>query len=274
MEHQIPVSIIIATKNEQKNIVECLESVSFFSEIIVVDSYSSDNTSSLAKNFGAKVVDFSWNGKLPKKRQWIIQNVKPINKWIFFLDADERMTVELALEIQNFLLNESIDLYSAGRVTMRTYINGKPLKFGYKVRSIKLLRLSETNFPIVEDLDAPGMGEVEGHYQPLFIGKIFNLKQKLDHNDLDATSDWYHRHIRYAEWDAWIRNHPETWNQVNKSKTGISWLFHILPFRPITFFLYSYFLKLGFLDGRVGLRNTLNYSWYYWLANVFYSETR
>ena len=272
MEGQIPVSIIIATKNEQKNIVTCLESVSYFSEVIVVDSNSSDKTGLLAKEFGAKVENFSWNGTFPKKRQWIIENIETVNNWVFFLDADERMTVELALEIQNFLLNRNINSYSAGRITMRTYINGKPLKFGYKIRSIKLVRISETNFPIVNDLEAPGMGEIEGHYQPLFTGKVSNLKQKLDHNDLDASSDWYHRHIRYAEWDAWIRSHPETWNQVNKSKTGISWLFHVSPFRPFTFFLYSYFLKLGFLDGRAGLRNTLNYSWYYWLADVFYSE--
>ena len=95
----IPISVVIFTKNEETNIAQCINSVSNFSQIVVVDSNSSDSTGDIAKSLNVDFYSFNWNGKYPKKRQWSLENIYYKNDWIFFLDADERMTGELSKEL-------------------------------------------------------------------------------------------------------------------------------------------------------------------------------
>ena len=262
----IPISIIVATKNEERNIADCLSTLLGFKEIIVVDSNSSDATVGIAKELGAEIYSFSWNGSMPKKRQWILENVPISNDWIFFLDADERMTPELIAELADFVLREDVMKYSAGQVVMRAFYCGKVLKFGHKIRSIKLLKHRECSFEAIDDSLAPGLGEMEGHFQPTYQGRLHKMRNMLNHDDSDELSSWFTRHVNYARWDAWINSSVETRKIINGRKVGNANFFHNLPGRPITFFLYSYFWKLGFLDGLAGFRYTLSYSWYYWLC--------
>lgn len=266
-QKSIGITVVIATKNEEINIQDAISSVGNFSEVVVVDSNSKDKTAQLASDFGAKLINFEWNGQYPKKRQWILENVNIANSWIFFLDADERMTPELESELRAFLALSNVDQYSAGLIKLSAFIHGTKLKFGYKTKGLRLLRKNEVEFPIVDDLLAPGMGEIEGHYQPLIRGKIFRLKSTLDHNDSDSFSDWYLRHIRYAEWDAWVRRSSTAKAVVYRNKYGFAWIFHRMPLKPILFFVFSYFLKFGFLDGRRGFTYALNYAWFYWLTD-------
>src|SRR5215468_9856880 len=94
------LSILIPTLNERTNILDCLHSVQWADEIVVVDSGSTDDTCNLARSRGAKVVDFAWNGKLPKKKNWALENITWKNEWVLVLDADERITPELGREIR------------------------------------------------------------------------------------------------------------------------------------------------------------------------------
>ena len=98
---KIPITVIIASKNEERNIKNCIISAKNFSEIIVVDSNSEDSTAEIASSLGVNVINFSWNGKYPKKRQWILENVKTQNEWIFFLDGDERVPSNLEDELSD-----------------------------------------------------------------------------------------------------------------------------------------------------------------------------
>ena len=102
MKISLPVSAVIFTKNEESNIQQCIASLEGFSEIVVIDSVSTDSTKYLAKQAGAKVIDFVWNGKYPKKRQWCLDEVDYQNKWILFIDADERVPQSLKSELLAF----------------------------------------------------------------------------------------------------------------------------------------------------------------------------
>jgi glycosyltransferase involved in cell wall biosynthesis len=87
----IPVSVIIVTKNEEKRLGACLEALSLghFDDVWVVDSQSGDGTCAIAAQHGARVEDYVWNGKYPKKRGWCLEYLELAHDWVFFVDADE-----------------------------------------------------------------------------------------------------------------------------------------------------------------------------------------
>src|SRR6266700_5519787 len=109
------LSVLIPTFNERRNISDCLRSVDWADEIVVVDSGSTDGTPELALRAGARVVDFKWNGNLPKKKNWALDNVSWSNQWVLILDADERLTPELAGEIKELLHNPRADGFFINR---------------------------------------------------------------------------------------------------------------------------------------------------------------
>lgn len=267
----IPISVVIFTKNEERNIAQCINSVSNFSQIVVVDSNSSDSTEKIAKSLNVDFYSFNWNGKYPKKRQWSLENISYKNDWIFFLDADERMTAKLSEELMTFMRKSQYS-YSGGSIAIDYYFAGKRLKFGQKIRKIVLLHINNSKYPDVEDLGASGMGELEGHYQPLVNGKIRKFKSKIRHNDHDPIATWMTRHVNYAKWEAHLLLHPEVKSSVDRSKGRAASIFHKLPFRPLAFFFYSYFFKLGFLDGKVGFDYAFAKTWYYWLSTLIAEE--
>lgn len=271
---KIPITVIIATRNEERNIRDCIVSAKHFSETIVVDSKSEDATVQIAESLGIKVVNFSWNGKFPKKRQWILDNVETENDWIFFLDGDERITPNLESELKDLFASDFPKMYSAGQVKMEYFFAGQRIKFGYKIRSIKLMKKSHAYYPDIGDSGLLGMGEIEGHFQPQISGGVYKLRNFLQERDSDPISSWAIRHVNYAEWDASIRLDERLRKIVEKKKTSRSWIFHRLPFRPLNFFLYSYVFKLGFLDGRKGLDYAIGYAWFYWLSGVVLSEMK
>ena len=88
MNNNIPVTVIVSVKNEELNLPTCLEKLKDFSEVIVVDSMSTDKTPEIVKEFRFQLVNFKWNGKFPKKRNWTLENVNIKNDWVLFLDAD------------------------------------------------------------------------------------------------------------------------------------------------------------------------------------------
>src|SRR5271157_1647517 len=97
---KLPVSVIVAARNEEKNLPRCLEALCDVGEVYVVDSQSTDATPEIARSFGAKVVQFHYQGGWPKKRQWAMETLPLEYDWILLIDADEVLTPELAAEIQ------------------------------------------------------------------------------------------------------------------------------------------------------------------------------
>src|SRR5216684_1302539 len=100
---KIPVSVIIMTKNEERDLPKCLRSVADFAEVFVVDSSSTDCTCEIAREFGAHVVKFVWNRQYPKKKQWCLENLPTSYEWVLYVDADEEVGPVLAREIRSLV---------------------------------------------------------------------------------------------------------------------------------------------------------------------------
>lgn len=252
MNGKIPVSVLVMTRNEEKCIARCLTALRDFDEIVVVDSGSADATSALAADAGAQVVNFRWSGRYPKKRQWCLDNLSLRNGWILFVDADEIVTGELAQEIRGLGFN------AAGYFIDGLYVmDGKVLRHGLRNRKIALLNRRMMEFPVVDDLDLPGMGEIEGHYQPVlktgFEGeRIGCLKEPLLHYAYEGG--WHERHERYAAWECGM-NARNAWPaDPVPSRQALKRLFRALPGRGVAAFLHSYALKGGFFEGKQGFR--------------------
>ncbi len=253
---RIPVTAIVTTKNEEAVISRCLSALRDFDEIVVVDSGSVDKTVSIAKQWGARIVNFVWDGHYPKKRQWCLDRLDLRNDWVLFVDADEVITGDLAHEIALIFHfgPECAGYFIEGRYVWR----GKVLRHGLRNAKLALIDRRKIAFPKVKDLDMPGMGEMEGHYQPLLkdaycLDSLGRLSAPLLHYAAPSRESWDLRHERYAMWEAGMNargawpEDPVAWRQRLKL------LFRAMPMRPLAAFLHSYILRLGILDGREGL---------------------
>src|SRR5579863_7047819 len=105
----VPVSVIIAARNESKNLPRCLESLRSFGEVYVVDSQSEDATVEIARSYNAKVIQFFYKGGWPKKRQWALDNLPLAYDWVLLLDADEVLTAALVKEIRHVIAEAKVD---------------------------------------------------------------------------------------------------------------------------------------------------------------------
>src|SRR5579864_7612610 len=105
----LPVSVIVATRNEERNLPRCLESLLGAGEVYVIDSQSTDPTVEIADSYGAHVVQFHYQGGWPKKRQWAMDSLPLSHDWIFLVDADEALTAELASEIRSAIQDTDRD---------------------------------------------------------------------------------------------------------------------------------------------------------------------
>ncbi|NYF11669.1 glycosyltransferase involved in cell wall biosynthesis [Leifsonia sp. AK011] len=271
---KIPLTVVVLTKNEEAGIAKTLGNLREFEQVVVVDSNSDDRTVELANEAGVEVVNFTWNGEYPKKKQWAIENCKPRHNWILLLDADEYPSAELVDELRTLSPNLSASRNAAFDIHLSYRFAGKFLKFGHRVTKRSLLNPGRSAFPVVDDLGASGIREVEGHYQPVAEGPLGSLRGRLLHDDQDPVSSWFERHNRYSDWEAHLRLNEEARRDIASKRTAKGAFFDRVPFKPLVFFLYSYFGRLGFLDGRAGFDYTVALSMYYWQIGVKVREKR
>ena len=247
LHDKIPVTVIVTTLNEENNIARCLHSLARFDEVIVVDSGSEDDTREIARSLDAYVFSFVWNGQYPKKRQWCLDNLPLKHNRVFFVDADEEVTTAVANEIAD--LSWDADGYFVRGLYV---VNGKTLRFGMPNKKLCLFDRRKMIFPIVDDLDVSGMGEIEGHYQPVFkdgfSGILKTLKSSLLHHALDDPERYSSRHNDYALWRKGMTNREAYPQDPIASRNRIKKLFQMLPFQRTFFFLYYYIVRLGVLE--------------------------
>ncbi|WP_249336111.1 glycosyltransferase family 2 protein [Sinomonas gamaensis] len=260
---RIPVSVLVQTKNEEAGIGQCLQALASFGEVVVVDSNSTDRTAAIAQEHGARVVNFTWNRRYPKKKQWQLENVNVANNWVLMLDADERPSPELIDEIRT-RLSEWDATAVAVDIPLTYVFSGRHLVHGHRVVKRALLRPEHVRFPEVDDLEAPGIGEVEGHYQPTVTGTIAQATRSIIHDDVDPVRTWFDRHNRYSDWEAYLRTNPASHSSVSRLRSRQGQIFDRIPFKPIAFFVYSYFIKQGWRDGQAGFDYAFALSFYYW----------
>jgi len=261
----VPLSVIVPVKNEERNIVACLESVSFASEIWVVDSHSSDRTVELSRRFTEKVVQFDYSGSYPRKKNWALENLPFSHEWVLIIDADERVPSELAREIASAILsNGATDGY---------YVNRKLIFLGrwikhcgwYPSWNMRLFRHRLGRYERLETEDVENAGDVEVHEHVVLSGTPGYLKHDLLHEDFKSVYHFIDRHNRYSNWEARAYHHLATgvagssaikasfFGTPVERKRYIKRIWSKLPFRPLLRFFWMYLFKLGFLDGRPGL---------------------
>ena len=186
------ISIIILTFNEEKHITRCIESVIGFSdEILVVDSFSTDNTILIAEQLGAKVFQHSFVNQA-QQLNWFLETYNINSQWVLRLDADEIIMPELAatLEHQISLFNPNI---AGATINRRIYFQGQWIRHG-GIYPIPVLRLWKNKRAICEDR------WMDEHM--IVDGKIMNLKGDLSDINLNSLTWWVNKHNHYASREA------------------------------------------------------------------------
>lgn len=262
------ISVIILTKNEEEGLATTLRAVQDFDDVIVVDSSSEDRTVDIAREHGARVVNFTWNNRYPKKKQWSLDHAGAKNRWVLLLDADEYPSDALLAELRSLAPRLGSSPNGAYDIHLRYRFAGRLLKFGHVVTKRSLLHSGRARFPEIGDLEAPGIREVEGHYQPVSSSPISSLSGRIVHDDRDPVTSWFARHNRYSDWEAHLALDRELKRDVASKRTLKGRLFDSVPFKPLAFFTYAFLLRGGFLDGRAGFDYAVALSTYYWQIGV------
>jgi glycosyltransferase involved in cell wall biosynthesis len=243
--------------------------------VFVVDSQSRDRTTEIARETGATVVDFVWNGEYPKKKQWSLENLPFTYDWVLYLDADEEVSPALAEEIARCAA-EGFD--KRGYFIGLDYVFlGRRLKHGLRVYKLALFDRQHGRYPERDDLDVENMWEVEGHYQPVVAEPVGTLEARILHHDTEGLFHYFDRHNRYSDWEAAQRTRGEIARDNETQTTRRSRLkrvFARMPFRPAAIFLYSFIVARGFLDGRAGFHYAVSRSFYYWQIGLKMDELR
>lgn len=255
------ISILVLTKNEQQDLPGCLESVAWSDDIHVYDSNSTDKTVEIAESFGAKVTSRPFDN-WASHQNWGLQHIKFKHAWVFYIDADERMTPELATEVQS-IVNDAKDIV-AFRVQRRDFYLGTWLKH------------VQTS-PFYMRLFQPNKMRYERMVNPISIadGPVGKLKGYLDHFPFSkGVTHWIERHNSYSTFEARQiienrKNHAEfsfikafSAKDFHERRFNQKELFYRLPCRPLIKFLLLYVLKLGFLDGKAGFNYAILQSIY------------
>jgi len=219
------ISAVVLTKNEEKNIAGCLDSLKFCDELIVVDDNSKDATRKIARKFGAKIFVRDMNKDFAGQSNFGMKMAKC--EWIIFLDADERISKDLANEIKERINDAKSDAFIVKRLD---FIWGRWLTHG-EVGSFKNFRVVKKN-----------IGFWERRVHPKFIlnkgARIGYLKNPIKHYPHQNLSDFLQSLDRWSSWHA----------LANKEEGKKSSSVKIILF-PLAHFFKNYLLKLGLLDG-------------------------
>lgn len=257
---KLPVSVIVAARNEERNLPRCLESLGELGDVYVIDSRSTDATCEIARSFGARVVQFHYQGGWPKKRQWALDNLAFAFDWILLLDADEVLTPELRDEMSSAIQSPSVDGYY---VALRMYFLGRVLRHGdASFWKLILFRRGKGRYECRLREQDDSMADMEVHEHVVVAGSTSRLKNPLIHRNVESLSRYIRKHDEYSNWEARVLARGEQGSRdLRPSPFGTQaqrrrWLkrkLYALPGSPVLLFLYRYFLRLGFLDGTPGL---------------------
>lgn len=250
MSGQVAVSVIILTLNEEIHLPSCLDALAWCDDVIVLDSFSTDGTKALCEQRGVRFFQNRFTG-FGSQRNWALDNANPKHPWILILDADERVTPELAQELGAIAAADPPDV-GAWRVRRRFYMWGRWLRYSslYPTWVVRFIRQDRVRY------------QDRGHAETQTVrGKIADLKNDLIDENLKGIDEWYERQNRYSRKEAQLEFDQAGTGlrlagllsgdplQRREALKRLAWR---LPARGLIYFLYSYILRRGFLDGRDG----------------------
>jgi len=260
------ISVLILTLNEEVNIAGCLDSVNWADDVVVFDSYSTDQTVEIAESRGARVQQHEFDD-YASQRNAALRNVEYKHSWVLMVDADERVPRELHNEVEEKLstVPDSVALF---RMRRKDFFMGNWLKrsSGYPTWFGRLVRPQRVEVK----------REVNEEYHA--EGEIRNLQAHLLHYPFNkGIGHWVSRHNRYSrmEAEALLEETEERleWKLLFsrdpvERRNALKQVAYRLPFRPLFVFVYLYFLRLGFLDGQPGFFYAMLRAFYEFLIDL------
>jgi len=248
------ISILILTKNEQQDLLGCLESVAWSDDIHVLDSQSTDNTLQIAESFGAKISVRSFDGYASQRNFGLQLSFK--YHWVMILDADERIPSSLASEMNTFVKGASKNV---GGVRMRR----RDIWWG---RWLKHAQIS----PFYVRLVRIGRAHYEREINEVLIvdGEIAELSEAFDHYPFSKGLDhWISKHNAYSRMEAEVVANglivKPVWKialfgkDFGERRMHQKAIFYGLPARPLIKLFYMLIVRRAFLDGWAGIRYSI-----------------
>lgn len=281
--NRIPVSAVVLTRDEELNLPACLASMrDLVDEIYVVDSGSTDKTVEIARAAGATVTTHEFTGH-SAQWQWALSNLPLKHPWVLGLDADQRLMPELADELRALFADDSKTRDYAGfYITRRNVFRGKWIRWGgyYPKRFVKLFRRDRL---VHEEADL-----LDHHFR--VNGQIGTLAHDIIEENLkeDKIDFWIKKHLRYAELlaqeEARRRNgqapttvKPAAFGNPDERAEWQKKTWVLLPrfVRAPAYFIWRYFFRLGFLDGKQGFAfHFLHAFWFRLVTDLKIDEQR
>jgi glycosyltransferase involved in cell wall biosynthesis len=258
----VPVSVVVLTLNEEPNINRCLASVAWADQLIVVDSGSVDRTVPFARAAGAEVVDQSWLG-FSAQREYALRLPLLRHDWVYFVDADEWVSPQLATEIAVRLADPQCAGFTQRfrLVFLSTWIRHCGWYGGSWI--VRLVNRRYTKYE----------GNLVGE-RPCVEGPVGRLAGDIVDEDRKGLAAWLCKHVRYAELeserrrgDGGLRKRLQALRNGDSSRPMIrsvlkELVFPMIPAKPAALFLYMYIARLGFLDGVAGFRFCFYHAWF------------
>jgi glycosyltransferase involved in cell wall biosynthesis len=255
------ISVLILTRNEQQDLPRCLESVRWSDDIHVFDSYSTDRTLEIARAGGATVVQRRFDN-WASHQNWALANIPFRHPWVLYIDADERVTPELAGNLRKALENPGNHV--AFRVQRRDFLEGRWLKHvqttSYYLRMFRPEKMRYERLVNPRSIPDGPVGEVAGYldHYPFSKGMAHWLAR---HNDYSSLESRQIMDVRMANRTFRLK-HALFGKDFNERRFHQKELFYRMPGRPLLKFILLYFGKRGFLDGRAGLMYAALQSFY------------
>lgn len=260
----LPITAVLAVKNEEANLPRCLEALTPVGRVLVVDSQSEDSTVEIARSFGAEVLQFHYRGGYPKKRQWALEAAQIDTPWTLLVDADEVVVPELWKEVATTIA--APDARDAYLVTKGFHFLGQRFRYGgFSFRAVFLLRTGCGRFE--ELVEVPGTGhDMEIHERVIVNSPTGAFRTPLIHEDFKGLQAYIDRHNRYSTWEAHLRHQwlttgryghttirPSLFGNAQERRRFLKRIAVRSPLEPHLWFFYHYILRLGFLEGAPGL---------------------
>lgn len=259
-------SVLLLTKNESANIGRCLASLRDCRDIVVLDSFSDDDTVEKARAAGARVFQREFDS-FAGQRNWGVENCGLAHEWVLHLDADECLTPELHAEIEAAVAAGSKSAYL---IANKLIFMGKWIRHAsmYPYYQARLLKRGESAF------SQTGHGQILARAER---GTGTLREPYIHYNFSRGISDWVDRHNRYSSDEArrLVQSPAKVFHGDHMRGTSsqdrqqrLKRLADQLPFRPLARFFYLYVLRAGFLDGRAGFDYCVLMSFYDYLTRL------
>lgn len=274
MRTPLPITVVIPTRNEARNLAECLPRLARFAEVVVIDSGSTDGSRALATSLGARWVEFTWDGRFPKKRNWFLRQGTIRTPWALFLDADELVDDAFCDELERTLPGTS---HLGFWIHYDNWFLGRRLRHGDANRKLAMIRVGAGEYERIDEDRWSGL-DMEVHEHPVVSGTVGEIRSRIDHRDDRGFAHWLRKHDDYSTWEAHraeaLRAGGEaalaslTPRQRRKyASLGKWWL-------PTAYFMQHYVVRRGFLDGYPGFVFALSKAIYFWQIGVKIRELR